>query len=70
MKDEWIKETTVSDLHIAKAVSNEQLERDNVEKDKISKREDGIFELILHCIALARRKYKHFAMVLSKTHRK
>lgn len=59
ISDKWVTETSVSGLHIAIAVGNEQVENEKIENAKISDREDGIFKLSLHGIALARRKYKN-----------
>ena len=62
--DAWVKETSVSGLQIAVAVSTKQAEQDKMERSKITRRKEEIFQLSLHNIVLIKKKYDNLEWYL------
>ena len=58
--DEWVAETSVTSLQVAVALGTKRVEQDNVGRGRftITRRQEGIFQLSLHNIALCRKKYE------------
>ena len=58
--DEWVAETSVTGLQVAVALGAKQAEQDNMGRGRftITRRQEGIFQLSLHNIALSRKKYE------------
>ena len=57
--DEWIRETSVTGLHVATAVGTKGPKLENMTREVSGTKGEGIFELNLQSIALIKRRYEN-----------